>query len=105
MSSLVAGMVPVDQLAATPASLGPLLAVATAVLIVPVPPVAATASVNGLPALTAVPVTTAAAEVHQISLNSCGTVAALSALARSVAVALAPPAFPGAETVLPLIVT
>ena len=47
-----------DQLAATPASFGPLEAVTTDVLIEPVPPLTETASVKGRPALAAVPVTT-----------------------------------------------
>src|SRR5579872_651297 len=104
MSSPVAGRAPLDQLAATLISLGPLLAVVTAVLIVPVPPATLAVSAKGLPGLVAVPVTTLAATCQAISANSCGTVAALSALARSLAVLLAPPALPGTETVLPLIV-
>ena len=47
MSSPVAGSVPLDQLAATPASLGPPPATVTEVLIVPVPPATATASRKG----------------------------------------------------------
>src|SRR5262245_32032310 len=105
MSSPVAGSAPPDQLAAAPASLGPALAVTTEVLIVPVPPLTETASTKGRPTFAAVPVTTLVATVQVISLNSWGTVAALRALARSAAVALAPPAFPGTDTVLPLIVT
>src|SRR5262245_49483733 len=105
MSSPVAGSAPPDQLAATPASFGPLPAFVTAVLIVPVPPEVLTASEKGRPGFAAVPVMTAAFTVHTISANSGGTVAALRALARSDAVALAPPAFPGTGTVLPLIVT
>src|SRR5205823_1382284 len=76
------------------ASLGPLPVVTTEVLIVPVPPLTATASVKGRPGFAAVPVTTFVATVQAISLNSCGTVAALRAFKRSAAVALAPPAFP-----------
>src|SRR5579859_7156655 len=105
MSSPVAGSEPVDQLAAMPASEGPLLVVVTAVESVPVPPVVPTASVNGLPGRAAAPVTTLATTDQAISANSCGTVAAFTALARSVAVLLAPPASPGTEIVLPLIVT
>src|SRR4029079_18078578 len=104
-SSPVAGSAPVDQLAAMLASFGPLPALVTDVLIVPVPPVALAVSVKGLPGLAAVAVTTLVAAVQAISLNSCGTVAALSAFNRSFAVEFAPPAFPGTETVLPLMVT
>src|SRR5258707_9945395 len=73
ISSPVAGSAAVDQLAATPTSLGPLPALVTAVLMVPVPPVVLTASVKGLPDLAAVPVMTLALAVQPISLNSCGT--------------------------------
>src|SRR5258708_5530871 len=105
MSSPVAGRAPVDQLAAMPASEGPLLVVVAAGEIVPVPPAVLTARVKGRPGLAAVPLTTLAATDQAISANSWGTVAAFSALARSVAVLLAPPAFPGAEIVLPLMAT
>src|SRR5579872_5438223 len=105
MSSPVAGSEPVDQLAAMPASFGPLLAVVTAVEIVPDPPAVPTESVKGFPGLAAVPVTTLVATDQTISANSCGAVAALRALARSVAVLLAPPASPGTEIALPLIET
>src|SRR5262245_50020052 len=76
--SPLAGTLPVDQLAGTLQSLGPLFAVGVAVTRVPVP-VAELVLTNGLPAVAAVPVMTLPATVQTTSANSGMVLAASKA--------------------------
>src|ERR1043166_4949464 len=97
-SSPATGTAPVSQFVAVLQSFGPALAVTAAKApMVPAPPVTEVVKTNGLPAVSAVPVTTAAFEVQVTSAN-CGIVLALSAAASAVATVVVEPPEPTTET-------